>query len=135
MLQCSKRLPSLTFLQTCELQAKKLTSSSKTLCFSSIFKGTELLELDLGIFQAIDVRVSKEMPWRPTVPTHGGDRRSTSYKVLRVLWYIAKSVPDTESNLYACASVPQRTCARIRGCGVGVSTTTSCQQDWRLCVN
>ncbi len=79
MLQCY--MP--TFLQTCKLQAKKLTSSSKTLSF---FKGTELLELDLGIFQAIDVRVSVEMPWRPAVPTDK-DRKSTSYNC-ELLWVL-----------------------------------------------
>ncbi len=52
MLQGSEAsLPSITFLQTCELQAKKLTS--KTLRLSSICKGSELLELDLGIFQTL----------------------------------------------------------------------------------
>ncbi len=82
-LQCSKRLPSVTFLQTCELQASKEThlfQQHTSLLLQTVrwhirhlipsnFKRTELLELDLRIFQAIDVRVSKEMPWRPTVST------------------------------------------------------------------
>ncbi len=85
-----------TFLQTCKLQAKKLTSSSKTLSF---FKGIELLELDLGIFQAIDVRVSVEMPWRPAVPTDK-DRKST---IVSYCGYCEICPRQPQVYLYSCA--------------------------------
>ena len=92
MLQCSTRLPSLTFLQTCELQAKKLTSSSKTLRFLQTSK-------ELSFWNWI-WEYSRPLTSKSPRRYHGDrqfppieDRKSTSYKVLRVLRYIAKSVP------------------------------------------